>query len=159
VFVTNHVLSGVAIGQLLARRPVTAFAVGVASHLALDAVPHWGCETYTPEGSTRLLRAARVDGVLGLCAMALGVACVSRGSRLATMAAVAGAVVLDVDKPAEHFFDIELFPRFVNRVHGSIQNESPDGLVREVAWGVAFVGMDAAAVMVRRRLEWSRPAP
>jgi len=43
VFVTNHVLSGVAIGQVLARRPVTAFAVGVASRLDLDAMPHWGC--------------------------------------------------------------------------------------------------------------------
>jgi len=157
VFVTNHVLSGVVIGQLLARRPVVAFAVGVASHLVLDAVPHWDCDTHTPEGSARFLRAARVDGLVGLGTMALGVACVSRGSRLATMAAMVGAVVLDVDKPAKHFFDLEPFPRFVNRVHGMIQNESPDGLVREMAWGIAFVGMDATAVTLRRTLERSRP--
>jgi hypothetical protein len=157
VFVTNHVLSGVVIGQLLARRPVAAFAVGVASHLALDAVPHWGCDKYTPEGSARFLRAARVDGLVGLGTMALGGACVSRGSRLATMAAMVGAVVLDVDKPAEHFFDLEPFPRFVNWVHGMIQNESPDGLVREMTWGIAFVGMDATAVTLRRIFERSRP--
>jgi hypothetical protein len=42
VIVTNHVFSGVVIGQLLARRPVIAFAVGVASHLALDAIPPLG---------------------------------------------------------------------------------------------------------------------
>ena len=156
MFVTNHVLSGVVIGQVLARRPVTAFAVGVASHLALDAVPHWGCDTDTPEGSTKFLRAARVDGLLGLGAMALGVAIVRRDSRLATMAAVAGAVVLDVDKPAKHFFGLDPLPRFVSRVHGKIQNESPDGLRRELAWGLAFVGMDAYAVTRRRRLERSR---
>ena len=157
VFVTNHVLSGVVIGQLLARRPVAAFAVGVASHLALDAVPHWDCDTYTPEGSARFLRAARVDGLVGLGTMALGAACVSRGSRLATMAAMVGAVVLDIDKPAKHFFDLEPFPRFVNRVHGMIQKESPDGFVREMAWGIAFVGMDVTAVTLRRILERSRP--
>lgn len=159
MFVTNHVLSGVVIGQLLARQPVTAFAVGVASHLVLDAVPHWGCETYTPEGSARFLRAARVDGFVGLGTMALGVGCVSSGSRLATVAAVAGAVLLDVDKPVKHFFDLELFPRFVNRVHGRIQNDSPDGFGRELAWGLAFVGMDATAVNLRRRFERTPPTP
>ena len=159
MFVTNHVLSGVVIGQLLARRPVTAFAVGVASHLALDAVPHWGCDTYTPEGSARFLRAARVDGLLSLGAMGLCLAGVRRDSRLATVAAVAGAVVLDVDKPAKHFFDLEPFPRSVSRLHGRIQNESLDGFRRELAWGLAFMGMDAYAVTRRRRLERSRLTP
>ena len=44
MFVTNHVLSGVVVGRLLERHPVAAFVVGVGSHLALDMVPHWGCE-------------------------------------------------------------------------------------------------------------------
>jgi hypothetical protein len=159
VFVTNHVLSGIVIGQLLARRPVAAFAVGVASHLVLDAVPHWGCETYTPEGSARFLRAARVDGLVGIGTVALGVICVSRGSRLATAAAVAGAVLLDVDKPTKHFLGVDPFPRFVSRVHGRIQNESPDGFGRELAWGLAFAGMDASAVTLRRRFERTPATP
>ena len=33
MFVTNHVLSGVVIGRLLKRHPVSAFVVGVGSHL------------------------------------------------------------------------------------------------------------------------------
>ena len=41
MLVTNHVLSGAVIGAAV-RRPVPAFALGVASHFALDAVPHWG---------------------------------------------------------------------------------------------------------------------
>ena len=44
MFVTNHVFSGVVVGRLLERRPVTAFVAGVGSHLVLDMVPHWGCD-------------------------------------------------------------------------------------------------------------------
>jgi hypothetical protein len=39
MFVTNHVLSGIVIGRLLERHPVSAFLVGVGSHLALDMGP------------------------------------------------------------------------------------------------------------------------
>ena len=41
MLLTNHVLSGALIGALV-RRPAPAFALGVASHFALDTVPHWG---------------------------------------------------------------------------------------------------------------------
>ena len=41
MLVTNHVLSGSVIGAVV-RRPAAAFALGVASHFALDATPHWG---------------------------------------------------------------------------------------------------------------------
>jgi hypothetical protein len=42
MLVTNHVLSGAVIGAASRRRPAAAFAVGVLSHFALDAAPHWG---------------------------------------------------------------------------------------------------------------------
>ena len=71
MFVTNHVLSGALIGRSLERRPVVAFAVGVASHLVLDAVPHWGCDTRRPCGAHQFLAMARRDGLLGLRAMAV----------------------------------------------------------------------------------------
>jgi hypothetical protein len=41
MLVTNHVLSGALIGAVV-RRPLPAFTLGVASHFALDTVPHWG---------------------------------------------------------------------------------------------------------------------
>lgn len=41
MLVTNHVLAGAAIGALT-RRPGVALGLGVASHLAMDAMPHWG---------------------------------------------------------------------------------------------------------------------
>jgi hypothetical protein len=40
MFVTNHALAGVLIGQVLEENPMAAFAAGVVSHLALDAMPH-----------------------------------------------------------------------------------------------------------------------
>ena len=150
MFVTNHVLSGVVLGQLLADRPATAFAVGVASHLALDAIPHWGCDFSAPGGRARFLRVARVDGVLALGVMAIGATSASRASRIATVAAMAGAALLDIDKPAKHFFDLDPFPEIINRLHRRVQNETADGLVRELGYGVGFAVLDALAVAVGR---------
>ena len=70
MFVTNHVLSGVVIGRVLERHPITAFVVGVGSHLALDMVPHWGCNTRTADGRQLFLRYAKRDGLMGLLVMA-----------------------------------------------------------------------------------------
>ena len=55
MFVTNHVLSGVLIGRPLKKRPGTALLAGVASHLVLDAIPHWGCQSCGPEGEQQFL--------------------------------------------------------------------------------------------------------
>ena len=66
MFVTNHVLTGVVIGRLLERHPVTAFVVGLGSHLAQDMVPHWGCEMATADGRQLFLHYAKRDGLLGL---------------------------------------------------------------------------------------------
>ena len=61
MLLTNHVVSGALIGAL-ARRPLPAFAAGVASHFVLDAVPHWG-----DWGSRRrFLRVAVADGLVSL---------------------------------------------------------------------------------------------
>jgi hypothetical protein len=148
MFVTNHVLSGVIIGQLLRRRPATAFVVGMGSHLLLDACPHWSCDTETPEGTERFLTAARRDGLLGLGAMAVAALSVDRQSRAATVAAMSGAVLLDMDKPVLHFTGRKAFPDVVNRIHKGVQNETPDGFRREVGYGAMFAAV--AAALVRR---------
>jgi hypothetical protein len=144
VFVTNHVLSGVIIGQALRGRPVTAFVVGVGSHLLLDACPHWGCATETPEGSARFLQVARRDGLLGLGTMAVAAATVDSESRSSTIAAMAGAALLDMDKPVLHFTGRRAFPEVINRIHKAVQNEVPDGLRNELGYGTAFAAVGAA---------------
>jgi hypothetical protein len=64
VLLINHVLSGALIGAL-ARRPLTAFAAGAASHFVLDAVPHWGGW----DSRRRFLRVAVPDGLISLAAV------------------------------------------------------------------------------------------
>jgi hypothetical protein len=151
VFVTNHVLSGALIGHVLRRRPATAFVVGVASHLALDAVPHWGCETRRSGGKEKFLTAAKRDGMLGLSAMAAVALAAPKQARPAAIAGMAGAVLLDLDKPLLHFFGWNPFPRVVRRLHEKVQNESPDGLPNEIRFGVGFAAADVALNVMARR--------
>jgi hypothetical protein len=150
MFVTNHVLSGVLIGRAASRRPVAAFALGVGSHLVLDAIPHWGCDTAVPGGTDRFLRVAKRDGLLGLALLAVATVAVGRRARAATIAAMAGAILLDLDKPCWYFFRIQLFPDVVNRIHARAQNESPAGMRNEFAYGIAFAVVDAAVTAGRR---------
>ena len=150
MFVTNHVLSGVLVGRWLKQKPTTAFIVGVGSHLLLDAIPHWGCDREVPGGEDRFIRAAKRDGLLGLAALAIAVVAVDRSARRATALAIAGAVLLDLDKPIEYFFGVYPFPDVVARIHGGVQNESYDGMKREFVYG-AVLGSAATASTLRGR--------
>ena len=150
MFVTNHVLSGVVIGRCLERRPVTAFVVGIGSHLLLDKVPHWSCDN-----DELFLRYAKRDGVLGLITMASATWGVSRQARASTLAAMAGAALLDVDKPSLFFFGVNPFPKLVRRIHSWAQNESPQGMRNEIAFGAVCAVVDTViAVGGRRRLRF-----
>jgi len=151
VFVTNHVLAGAVIGQRFPGRPVTAFVVGMGSHLAMDAVPHWGCDVTVDGGWEQFLRAARRDGLVGLAACGGVFLAADRRCRVATVAAVAGAVLLDLDKPVEHFFGRNPFPELVQWVHGGIQRESPGGMPVEVATGALLALVDAVLAGRGRR--------
>ncbi len=153
MFVTNHVLSGVVIGRPLQRHPVAAFLVGVGSHLLLDMVPHWSCDAKTAAGRELFLRYAKRDGLMGLLVMAGAAAAVERQARTATVAAMAGAVLLDADKPAIHFLGRNPFPKAVRRIHSRAQNESPQGMPNEIVFGLLCAITDAViAVNGRRRL-------
>ena len=148
MLVTNHVLSGALIGAL-ARRPLPAFALGVASHFALDAVPHWGVW-----GSRRrFLRVAVPDGLIGLTVMGAFSATSPADRRLAVVAGMAGAALPDLDKPALLWFGRSPFPHAINRLHGRIQHEAPGRARQEL---LAACALAAAALLVFRR---PRPAP
>ncbi len=150
MFVTNHVLSGVVIGRLLARRPVAAFLVGIGSHLALDMVPHWGCNTNSEDGGDLFLRYAKRDGLTGLLVMTCAAGAVEKRSRPAVIAAMTGAALLDADKPMVYFFGRNPFPRTVRRIHERVQNESPGGLSNEILFGIICAALDATLVMTSR---------
>jgi hypothetical protein len=146
MFITNHVLAGTLAGTALRRRPVLAFAAGFATHIAMDMTPHWGNPTLGRDG---FYAVAKRDGILGLGVLAL-VTAAGVPPRTALLAGIAGAAVLDSDKPAEFLFGFNPFPGWLNRFHTRIQRESPEGIRTEVVVGAALATI-AAAVLVRRR--------
>lgn len=136
---STHIVAGAVLGGLL-RRPALVAPVAVASHLAMDLVPHWG----NPDEAA-FLRAARVDG---LAALALGVGLLLRAPgprRVAVLTGMAGAGLLDLDKPGRHFFGISPFPRAVDDFHARIQEgvEAPErvwvDLLSALALGAVFL--------------------
>jgi hypothetical protein len=149
MLVTNHVLSGAVIGAAT-RRIAPAFLLGIASHFALDAVPHWGDVDEPPT----FMQVAVLDGLTGLAMMGAMTALAPRGRRAAVLAGMAGAALPDLNKPSKVFFGRSPFPRVVDRLHGVIQDEAPHRLKYEVAAAVAFC---AAAVGCCARLRVTGP--
>jgi hypothetical protein len=146
VLLTNHVLSGALIGAL-ARRPAPAFAVGVASHFVLDAIPHWG-----DWGSQRqFMRVAVTDGLVSLAVMGALTAAAPAGHRAAMLAGMAGAALPDVDKPAKMWFGCSPFPAAFDRFHSRIQDESFQRAPVELAAASLFATAALAAIRRARR--------
>jgi len=144
MLLTNHVLSGAVIGAL-ARRPAPAFAVGIASHFVLDAIPHWG----DWESKRRFLDVAVRDGLASLAAMGVLTAAAPAERRLAVLAGMAGAALPDADKPTMLWFGWSPWPPAVNRFHTAIQHESRRRAYVEVL--AASVLAAAALIAIRRR--------
>ena len=143
MLVTNHVLSGAVIGAASRRRPASAFVLGVLSHFALDAVPHWG----KWERQFSFMQVAVTDGLAGLAVMGAMTALAPRDARLAVLAGMTGAALPDLDKPAIVFFGRSPWPRTVNRIHMRIQHEERHYLKYEVA--AAALCLAAAAGLLR----------
>lgn len=143
VLLTNHVLSGALIGAVV-RRPVPAFAAGVASHFVLDAVPHWG-----DWGSIRrFLQVAVPDGLIGLAAMGTLAALAPAERRPAVLAGMIGAALPDADKPSKLWFGFTPWPPAIDEFHQRIQPEAKGRAHIEL---LAAAGFAAAAVTVLRR--------
>jgi hypothetical protein len=153
MFITNHVLAGTLVGTALRRRPVVAFCAGVATHVAMDMTPHWGDATLDRDG---FFVVAKRDGVLGLGILAI-VAAAGVPPRTALLAGIAGAALLDADKPCEFFFGMNPWPRWLDQFHKRIQRESPEGIRVEVAAGLALTAA-SAVVLARRRRTFRRAA-
>jgi hypothetical protein len=157
VLVTNHVLAGAAIGAV-AKRPLPALALGVASHVAMDRIPHWGL-SHEDRGdggdslsSPEFLRVAYRDGFAGLAAMAAAFG-LARGRRLPVLAGMVGAALLDLDKPGRHFFGFSPFPAAVDRFHTQIQmgREHDHRMGQELAVAAGLAALAAGLCWSARR--------
>jgi len=147
VLITNHVLSGALIGAA-SRRPAAAFAMGVASHFALDAVPHWGD---WGDDKSVFMRVAVRDGLTGLAVMGALTALADPSARLAVLAGMAGAALPDLDKPSRIYFGFSPFPQAVDDFHAGIQRESRRRFPVEVATGAACLASLAILGLRARR--------
>ncbi len=151
MLITNHVLAGALVG-LATPRPTTAFALGIASHVAMDIAPHWG-----NEDRGVFLRVAVVDGLVGLATLAYVARLAPSSRRTAVVAGMLGACMPDTDKPSQLFFGFSPFPAAVDRFHNAIQHESTGRLPHEAA--VAVLQLLAVGAVVRRAVRWpGRPA-
>lgn len=146
MLITNHVLSGAAIGAV-ARSPTQAFALGVASHFAVDSVPHWG----NWRDRKHFMRVAVRDGLTGLAVMGTLTAAAPGGRRLMVLAGMAGAALPDIDKPCRIFLGFSPFPPLVDRFHRVIQRESRDRAPVEAVAATAFAGAALTALRRQRR--------
>lgn len=149
MLITTHVASGALVGHLV-RRPRAALAWGVASHAALDALPHWGSgPADTRHGmDAQMLRVAVADGLTGLALIGVLARATPRGRRGAVLAGIVGACLPDLDKPGRLFLNRSPYPAVVDRLHAAIQRERPELLGRDA--GVALTAA-AGAVWVLRR--------
>ena len=145
MLVTNHVLSGALIGAVT-RRPTVAFAVGVASHFAVDAVPHWGD---WGDDKSLFLKVAVRDGLTGLAVMGALTALAPPSARAAVVAGMAGAALPDLDKPSVLFFGRSPFPRAMDRFHSRIQHEARDRFPVEVAAAATFAAAALSVLALR----------
>jgi hypothetical protein len=146
MLVTNHVLSGAVIGAAV-RNPWLAFPLGFASHLALDAAPHWG----KFRDFDYFLRVAKADGLTGLAVMGLATAAAGPGQRGAVLAGMTGAALPDLNKPGKIYLGHSPFPKRFDDFHGRIQDESPDRFrSHELVGGAAFAATFAALVLGSR---------
>jgi hypothetical protein len=143
VLITNHVVAGAVVGAFVPR-PANAFVLGVASHIAMDATPHWG----HPDHSV-FLKVAVVDGLVGLATMATLARAAAPERRAAVVAGMLGACFPDADKPCDLFFGRSPFPAWVDDVHKRIQNEAHERMPYEALGGL--VGALVARALVRRR--------
>ncbi len=70
---------------------------------------------------------------------------------------MAGAVLLDADKPMIYYFGRNPFPKAVRRIHARAQNESPEGIPNEMLFGVTCAIADAVVAVSSRRRNSSTP--
>ena len=139
MLICNHVLAGAIIG-LRSPTPAAALGVGVASHVAMDALPHWGM----PE--EEYLRVARVDGIAGLALIALILPTTRPNDRLRVAAGIAGACLPDTEQVTLHFWNRRFHPAWFARLHGAVQRE------HSWAWQEPLLATALAAAFVAMRV-------
>jgi hypothetical protein len=91
------------------------------------------------------------DGLIGASTMAVVTSATDPVRRARVLAGMAGAALLDLDKPCQVFFGFSPFPRSVDVLHARVQRESPRRMPQEILVGLS--GALLVGVLTRRRRE------
>jgi hypothetical protein len=113
-----HAAAGATLGAV-ARRPLPAFALGLASHFLIDAIPHWGISS----DPVIWLNVARLDGLLSLLLLAFLAWKVTPQVRVALLAGAFGSMLPDFDKLFLHILGFNPFPAWWESIHVGVQHE------------------------------------
>lgn len=152
MLITTHVLSGALLGRALGR-PGRALLTGVASHLALDRLPHWGQGGGWPPADMddATYRIAVLDGLAGLALIAAILGVTAPRHRPQVLAGIVGACLPDLDKPGRRFLGGSPWPERFDRFHVCLQVgvESPHRLRQDVL--VAAAGTVVTLAVLSRR--------
>jgi hypothetical protein len=140
--------------------PIAAFVAGVASHFAIDSIPHWDY----PLKSISLGRGARNDGLLtaarirdlvaigfdAFAGLVLAIGIFGSGPNL--VAVLAGAIGGMIPDPLQFAYTLypreplATFQRFHGWVHSKRKLDWPLGVSSQVTFAAAVIG---AAIAVR----------
>lgn len=122
MLITNHVLVGALVGTL-SPSSKSAYLLGVVSHFACDAIPHYG-----GIDKEDFLALAVKDGLRGLALMGAITSLTPKPARKRVFMGMLGACTPDANKPSKLVFGRSPFPQFIERFHSNIQIESLDKL-------------------------------
>lgn len=161
MLISTHVLSGALLGRALGR-PAPALLTGIASHLVLDRLPHWGLgEGWPPPDMDDASYAIAVrDGLAarpvqrhrwGLALIAAALRVTAAEHRPQVLAGIVGACLPDLDKPGRRFLDRSPWPKWFDRLHVCLQVgvESPHLLRQDVL--VSAAGAVVSLAVLSRR--------
>ena len=158
MILSTHAIVGGAIASLSPSYPEIAFVAGVASHFAIDAIPHWDYPlraiSVKPDVSSTMVPNLLLFRDLGLIALdacvGLGMALWLYGSSAAATAVLLGAVGAMLPDPLQIVH--KLYPReplrSLQRFHGWIHTKRrlrwPFGVSSQLAFVFLVVGLAAA---------------
>ena len=135
----NHVVFGSLIG-LTIKQPALAVPLALASHFALDVMPHYGNDPKLIWRSRRYHQRILLDGLACTAYIAWLISLHPPNTGLVVLCAFL-ALLPDLLWPITLYIkDHGLFYAFF-KFHKSIQNESRQGIYVEIIWFLVTAGM------------------
>ncbi|MGY8667046.1 hypothetical protein Q3C01_32455 [Bradyrhizobium sp. UFLA05-109] len=155
MILSTHAIVGAALASLIPDHPVAAFVIGVASHFAIDAIPHVDYPLHSIRGRRSTKSALTLIWLLvkdlGLitvdAGIGLGVVLWLYGAGPAVLAGALGAMLPDPMRLVSKLYPKEplrSLQRFHAWIHSKRKLSWPLGVVSQLCVVLLFVGLASA---------------